>query len=240
MKKIALILLVSSTCLTSCMRRVIIGSGNQVTQARSTAAFDAVDISGAINTTINIQDGATPSVQIAGYQNIVSYIKTDVKDHTLHIYTAEDADLNTNPKATAIITIPNITSLSLSGASDADIHGNMKGDSFRLEVSGASDVHADNISVSNFSTEISGAAKVKINGGNTHSANYQLSGAAKLNAFNLVTDETTVDLSGAGVADVNAQKKLDASVSGAGAIHYKGHPVVTSQTSGIGAVSDAN
>ncbi|MDR3679658.1 MAG: DUF2807 domain-containing protein [Flavipsychrobacter sp.] len=240
MKNVFPVFLVLVLSLSSCMRNVISGSGVQVTDMRSVKSFNAIEIGGAMDVTVNQQDGATPSIQLYGYENLLKYIKTEVKNNTLSVYTVEGTELNTDQKIKVVITLPSMSSLSLSGATDGVIHGIVKGNDFKLEVSGASDVVADNVSVTNFSTEISGAAKVKVNGGTVESANYELSGAAVLNAFNLVTNTTTVELSGTGIANVNAQKTLDAHLSGIGAIRYKGHPAVTSEKSGIGSIADAN
>ncbi len=240
MKNVFPLLLVLVLSLSSCMRNVVSGSGAQVADMRSVKPFAAIEVGGAIDVTVNLQDGATPSVQLYGYENLLKYIKTEVKDNTLNIYTVEGTELNTDQKIKAVITLPSMASLSLSGATYGVIHGNVKGSDFKLEVSGASDVVADNVSVTHFSTEISGAAKVKVSSGAAESANYELSGAAVLNAFNLVTDNTTVELSGTGLANVNAQKTLNAHLSGVGAIRYKGHPAVTSEKSGIGSIADAN
>ena len=59
----------------------------------------------------------------------------------------------------------------------------------------------------------------------------------KLGATNVTA---TVRSLGAGDIQVYAEQKLDAEISGAGSVSYKGHPVVTSQTSGVGGVEDAN
>jgi hypothetical protein len=240
MKKVFLVLLPAVLSLSSCMQKKIRGTGTQVTEPRNVTTFNAADIGGAIDATITIQEGATPSVQLIGYENLVKSIKTEIKDNTLSIHTEPGIELSSDQKVKAIITLPSITGLSLSGATDATIHGVLKGNNFSLELSGASEVLADNISVGSFSTEISGAGKVNINGGSTQIAKYELSGASVVKAFALVTDETSVELSGAGVANVNAQKKLNTHISGVGSIHYKGHPAITSEKSGIGALTDAN
>jgi Putative auto-transporter adhesin, head GIN domain len=54
-------------------------------------------------------------------------------------------------------------------------------------------------------------------------------------------ENTKVDISGAGSAQVFASVKLDAEVSGAGSVTYKGNAVNVSQhVSGVGSVNKVN
>ncbi len=239
MKKIVAILLVSLS-IASCKRNVIIGSGNTTTTTRTVPSFSAVDISAPVDASITIQDGATPSLQLSGYDNLQQNITTEVKDSKLLVYVPKGTQLSTDQKVKITITIPALNDVSLSGATDAELHGAIRCADFKLDISGASTVVIDSLNVEHFSTDISGTCKLNIKAGNTKSATFDMSGAGTIKAFGLTTLKTEANLSGAGTAEVNAQATLDVHVSGVGVIRYKGHPAITSEKSGVGTITDAN
>ena len=188
-----------------------------------------------------MQSGAQPGIQMNGYENILKHITTTVKNNTLYVkcdlgetWTIDCDGLTTQ------ITLPSLTSLTLTGAPDADIHGNVAGGNFKLDISGKANVTIDNINVDTFASDVSGAADITIKGGTVKSAAYEISGAAKVKAFPLQAGETVASISGAGTSEVTAITKLTASISGAGTIKYKGHPSISQDVSGVGTIKDAN
>jgi len=222
----------------SCGTNTIHGEGKKTTDVRSVQGFDAVDVSLASNLKVNVAEGATARVELVGYENILKHIKTDVKNGTLHVeldmqdnWDVDEEDLEVR------IAMPAIRSMSLSGTTDAEVDGVIKGKEFALDMSGAGAVAIDNMQVDNLSVEMSGAAGLKIKGGTARRASLELSGVGGVDAAGLETEETVASLSGAGGAKVWATKKLDASISGAGSIKYKGTPAVNKNVSGIGSIS---
>ncbi len=238
-----------STCLltaaiisfSSCGMNVLKGEGPKTSEARTVGAFDALDVSTSVDLDVTVNEGTTQSVEIKGYANIAKHIKTEVKGGTLHIeYDLDDTWNVDNDDMRIVITVPSLKALSLTGAPDAEIHGNVAGSAFKLDLSGAGEVIIDNINVTDFSADLSGAAQLEIKAGNVKTASYDLSGAGDIKAYGLQTEETTASISGAGNGKVSASKKLDASVSGAGSITYKGNPEVSQHVSGVGSVSSAD
>jgi Putative auto-transporter adhesin, head GIN domain len=226
---------------SSCKQRVLKGEGAKGDDVRSVAAFKAVDVEVTLKANITVQEGAQTSVKLSGYQNVIKHIKTEVKDNTLYIvFDMDDMWTIDGDDVTAEITVPSLEGLSLSGAPDAMLHGNIAGKTFDLDISGASSVGIDNINVDSFSSTISGAAKIDVRGGSVKFADYELSGAGKIKAYPLQTLETDVEISGAAKGEVSASERLVASISGAGAVRYKGHPSVTKDVSGAGEVEEDN
>ncbi len=227
--------------ISSCKRNVLRGEGNKTSSTPSVASFSAVDIDLPIKADITVQNGAQAGIQLNGYGNVIKHIKTTVKNNVLYITSDLDEmwEINCND-VSAAITLPVITALTLTGAPDANMHGNITGADFKLEISGASKVVIDNINVDNFSSEVSGAGDIEVKGGAVRKASYEISGAGKILAFPLQATETTTSISGAGKNEVTALTKLSATISGAGTIKYKGHPSVTQQVSGVGTIADAN
>ena len=226
---------------TSCKTNVLKGEGKKITDAPAVTPFNAVVIDVSLKAVINVQEGASAGVQLNGYENLVKHIKTKVENNTLRIYSdLDDTWTMDSDDVTATITVPSITKLKLTGAPDADIHGNISGSDFKLDISGASTVKMDNVNVDNFSVDVSGAANVEVKGGIVKHAQYEVNGAGDLKAYPLQSNETTVTISGAGTGHVTALQKLTANISGAGTIKYKGHPAISQDVSGAGTIADAN
>jgi putative autotransporter adhesin-like protein len=227
---------------SSCKVNVLKGEGNKITVSPSVSAFSGVDISLPLTSTIKVVDGSQPGVSVYGYENLVKHIHTKIKDNKLYLYSDLDESWTMDYDGMAVtITMPAINSLSLSGASDADVQGNVSGKEFDMELSGASRAVVDNINADLFSTGISGASNITVNGGNVKVAKYEVSGASKIRAFPLQTLETTASISGASHGEVTATQKLSADVSGAGSMKYKGHPAnVNKDVSGAGSMAEVD
>jgi hypothetical protein len=226
---------------TSCKMNVLRGEGNKTTTNPAVNSFNSVSVDIEVNTVINIREGATPSVQIQGYENLLKHIVAEVNNNRLRItHDLDDTWRMESEGVTVTITMPAITNLTLMGAADAEVHGNITGRSFYLDVSGASDVSIDNITVDSFLVDASGATDLEVKGGTVKFAEYDISGAGEVKAYPLQTEETIASISGAGTSHITALQKLTADISGAGAIKYKGHPTITKDISGAGTISDAN
>jgi len=218
----------------------MVGKGKILTQTRAVTSFNTVDIDAPVKSNITINPSAQPSLTLNGYENILNIIKVRVEGNTLHIYTDNFLNLSSDKDVTAEITVPSLAALSISGASDANINGNVTGSDFTLHISGVGKVNMASVNVPNFSAHISGAGDVTIGAGTIGTAVYQLSGTGSVSAFNVETQQCSATVSGAGDIELNVQKSLDAHISGAGSIRYKGHPVISSGVSGVGKLTDAN
>lgn len=227
--------------LISCRMNVMKGEGAKGADDPSVPSFSAVDIHVPLRAVINVEAGSRPSVRLSGYENVLKHIETKVKDGVLLIRSdLDDTWILDCDDVTAQITMPLISGLTLRGAPNADIHGDVTGPRFALDISGAAGVVIDKVDVDDFSAGVSGAANIEVKGGTVRTATYEISGAGKIKAYSLQAGEASATISGAGTSEVTAMQKLSASISGAGSVSYKGHPSVTKEVSGVGTVNDAN
>ncbi len=228
-------------CSTSCRMNVLKGEGKKGSMTAAVPSFNAIDIDISLKAVVNVQDGAAVDVTLSGYENLLKHIKTTVENNTLRIYSDLDQTWNMESEDVTIqITVPTVKELKLTGASEASVHGIVKGGVFNLDISGASGVLIDNIRVDSLNVEVSGAGGLDVNGGVVKHAQYEINGAGHIKAFPLQTDETIASISGAGTGQVTALQKLSVDISGAGTIKYKGHPVLVQDVSGAGSITDAN
>lgn len=225
----------------SCREPVVTGSGSEKTEQRNTSGnFDKIQIEAPVDATIQVTPGATPSYSLSGYANVLPYIRQRVENGTLYIYEQDEVNLHMEHNLKAVITVPSLSMLDISGASDSRITGSVTGAELKVMLSGAGSVTADNIQVSSLDADMSGATDLTINAGSVSKASYDVSGSGDIHAFNLQTNESEVEVSGAGSAEVTASQKLSVDISGAGGVSYKGHPQISQDITGAGSVTDAN
>lgn len=226
--------------LASCMQNIVVGKGDKVTEQRAIQAFTSIEISAPVDAIITMDNGASPTLELNGYKNVFAHIKTEIKGNTLHIFTDKNVRIDNDRGVDILIRMPQLSGISISGASDVEVKNTITGDEFSLTVSGAGDIDIDDVNVKRFVTDLSGAGDLTIKKGTAEQANYQLSGAGDIDAYSLVAKNVIASVSGVGDIKLNATESLDASVSGAGSIDYKGHPVVKSDKSGVGSIEDTN
>lgn len=188
------------------------GSGNIKTEKRDVSDFSSVKAGGAI--TIEVTAQKEFSVEVEADDNLLEYVKTEVKGDTLKIYT--EGRISTRNPIRVRIAMPNIESFDVSGASSGTLT-NIKNETLTIDASGAS--------------------KIKVEG-EAKELNVDLSGASRLDAENLRAENVTVDASGASSATVVASNEINADASGASKIRYIGEPKnVRKNSSGASSVS---
>ncbi len=196
---------------SACHFHGVKGNGNYKTEKRNIEDFSEIELSGAFDVNLTIDDKTT--LEIKGDENLLKYIKTEVDGNTLSISTKKD--LRPKNKIVINITTPELNAISVSGANDLVVK-NLKNEEFFVNLSGAGSVNVE---------------------GETDELQVEISGAANLYAKELIANKVSVNISGASDAEVYAKESLDANVSGVGNITYYGNPSkVTPQISGVGSI----
>ena len=174
------------------------GSGNVQNEKRSVAEFNAIEVGGVFDVEVVAQKEF--SVEIEADDNLLQYIRTEVRGGTLEIST--DKRISPRGAIRVRISAPDIERLQSSGASKLSL-SNVKNDSLKVEASGASKLKVD---------------------GETRNLEIELSGASKIEAESLKAENVNVDGSGASCASVNVSGDLKADLSGASKVTYTGNP----------------
>jgi Putative auto-transporter adhesin, head GIN domain len=187
------------------------GSGNVQTEKRNLTDFNAIEVSGAVEVEVVAQKDF--SVEVEADDNLLQFIKTEVRGDTLKIST--EKRFSTRSPIRVRISAPDIEDLEVSGASKVSL-ANVKNDSLRVDSSGASKIKVD---------------------GETKNLVVELSGATRLDAENLKTENATIDASGASNATVFVSGDLKTDLSGASNVTYSGNPKnLEKKTSGASSV----
>lgn len=209
--------LVSVFCCTACnflQTDEIVGSGTLKKESRPAAdGFSRVKITGAL--TLQAKCGASStSIEVLADDNILPILITDVHGDTLEVRTTESY----RPRNPVVVSVkmPALAQLIVSGACGAEVDGLDEGD-LEITVEGASSLRAT---------------------GKLDTLRGEVSGAARLDAEALECKTVKLDVSGAAKGHVWATELIDADVSGAAKLTYKGKPKsANTKTSGVGSVT---
>lgn len=140
------------------------------------------------------------------------------------------------PKAT--ITMPVLKGLSISGATRVTVSGFKSSEDFRMELSGASRITGD-LGVGNARLVLSGASRADLSG-SAGNLTADISGASRIEMGGFEVRDASLVMSGASRMTVNVDSRLNAELSGASRLHYKGEPTMGDiRTSGASSIDKA-
>ena len=213
--------------------QTVTGSGNVVTLEQPNQGFSRVEFSHAFEA--DVTQGESYSVVITIDDNLEQYLQVSQSGDTLKIGFQPGLLSLRNATMRARVTMPELTAVIGSGATQIRIDGFESGKDLRVEVSGASTLRG-NIDAGNLNAEVSGASRLEL-AGRGQDGRINVSGASQANLASFAMQDVQVEASGASRAEVNASGRLDAEASGASMVHYSGNPTMGRiQTSGAGNV----
>ena len=111
----------------------------------------------------------------------------------------------------------------------------LRTEALRIAASGGANLTIDDLQATTLRVDGSGALKADI-AGRVEDEHVSISGAVDYRAERLRATNATVSVSGVANVVVHAERKLRASISGAGLIEYLGAPEVVENVSGMGRV----
>ncbi len=208
------------------------GSGKPVTKSMDLTGFSAVDASSAFQ--VQITQGESFSVSVTADDNL--WDRVDVrKDGDTLILGLKQPGSYRNIHLSAKVTMPSLSKLTLSGASNGTVSGFKSSSGLTVGVSGASKLSGD-VQAGNASFTASGASTVDLSG-SADSLTIDGSGASTANLPNFAVNKANVTLSGASKASINVKSNLDYDLSGASRLSFTGSPTIGKMnTSGASSV----
>ena len=139
---------------------------NLIREVRELESFNAIDAAGAVKLEVYVGEPQAVNVRYAQY----GAVTTEVVDGVLKICGVD------NHRGKAVISVPSLEAINLTGASRAEVHGIT--DELRANISGASKLDADDLWVKTMHITVSGARKAELNV--TDSLWAQANGASKI------------------------------------------------------------
>lgn len=196
------------------------GNGKVVSDKRTTAEYESIEISGFYD--VYLVSGKEGNITIEAEENLLPYIKVEVVENVLKIYTEKNKNLQTNKNVDITIPFEQISAVSLSGSGDISTKDPIVVPSFKTKLSGSGDLNLE-IKSTDLEVGLSGSGDVVLMGKADNFIS-KISGSGDINAIDLVTKKADVSISGSGDMKVNCTENLYARVSGSGDIEYKGNP----------------
>lgn len=189
------------------------GSGDAETEVREVDSFDRIKIDGSTDVFVTV--GEEQSVSVTTDDNLLEYIETRVRGrHTLLV--TSRGSYRSRCGVRVDVTVPELTSVRISGSGDADIEG-LNGGMFEIDISGSGDVIVE---------------------GRVDEVEINIEGSGDVDARDLIATDAYVRIAGSGDVDVYAAESFDGNVYGSGDIDFYGRPEhVSRHVSGSGDIS---
>lgn len=197
------------------------GSGTVVTEEYDFTDFDEVSLGYAFDGTIT--QGDTYSVIVRIDDNLVDKLVVEQNGNRLNIGLEPNSLVN-QATMEVDITLPDLTWLEASGASQAQLTGLTTDGDFTAHASGASRIHGD-IAAGDLDLEASGASTIAL-AGTAADVRAGASGASTIDLEELTAANADANASGASNITVNTGGTLNADASGASNVHYLGNPTL--------------
>jgi hypothetical protein len=210
----------------------VTGSGNLVTKQYPFTNFTGVSAGSVFDVTV--KPGATPGVSVTVDDNLVEYLDVNTSGDRLNLHLKSNTNIR-NGTLKAVVTMPELTSLDLSGASKGHVQGCRSAKALDIDMSGASHLEGD-LESGDMHMGLSGASHANLKG-TAGNLRLNVSGASHADLEGLQIKDANVDADGASHATVRPSGRLQARASGASNVRYAGQPAnVDKQTSGASSV----
>ena len=209
------------------------GSGRVVTEELVMTGFDRVEVGNSFEVTIS--RAGLYDIIVEADDNLIRYLDVRKSAETLSIRLQSGISIR-NATLKVQVTLPELRSVSFSGASRGRIQGFDTGQ-FGATLSGASYLSGD-IVTGDTEISLSGASAVELTGTGP-SLSLKASGASKADLEQFKVNTAAISLSGASAAGVTVLDVLEpVSLSGASRLTYAGNLVVRKlHTSGASTVN---
>ncbi len=209
-------------------------TSSAITQEKNLGEFSRIRIGGTVS--VLLVKAESCSVKLEGDADDTAKVKTVVENGRLLI--TSKGTIKSSDKLKITVSLKELTELELSGATELKTTGEFPVNFLRIQSSGAGDANLE-LNANRIHTEVSGAGNLNLSGKAVY-LDSKISGAGELKAYQLICDSVNAAVSGSGFAKVNATKWIQANVSGAGNVIYKGEPTDRNvEISGAGSVRQA-
>jgi hypothetical protein len=216
---IVIVLLLAGCCAVP-FGTQLVASGPLVTKDYDLGNFTAVNAGSAFQVEITRSDKYSVSVTVN--QSLVERLDVRVSGNTLHLSLKPGYGITGAATMRAKVTMPELTGLDVSGASQTNVTGFNSDKSLKTQVSGASSLRGG-LTCGDASFNVSGASKVNLDG-SAQDLKVEASGASTVDLSNFASQNTVVNASGASKVVVAPSGSLDVEASGASTVRYTSEP----------------
>jgi len=150
---------------------------SQKTETRQVSGFTGINASSVFN--ITIAKGNTESLVIEADNNVMPYVRSEVKDGVLNLYLSNDKQQVNIKTLKATIVMKDLNKVTLSGVCNLTAKDLFTPEKFKADCSGVSNMDV-NLNTGQLSIEASGASTVTIKANVTGDAGLDVSGTSAI------------------------------------------------------------
>ncbi len=227
-----LMIAIFSIILSSCTKDNISGSGNVVTETRSTGPFTDVEISGPFE--LHLVQEQNASIAIKAEDNIVGVIETGMRSNTLFVRIKNRVNIRHHQPIRIYVHNPIFQRIKFNGSGSLDNQDTIHTTLFKYELNGSANAVLT-LDATNLSTTINGSGNINMRGF-AGTLNSDINGSGNVSAMNLEVQSANVTIRGSGEHALYVRKNLDAKIYGSGNIFYTGEARVVSEVKGSGKI----
>lgn len=205
-------------------------------EVRNVGKFSAISVSNGIK--VNFTQGSPQKVQVQTDSGKENYIKTEVENGILRIYTQAPKGKGISIKNAVVnVTAPSLNNIILNSAavfiatnvinsdvfsveiySAARLKGSFKTNTMNIDATSGSNTKMD-VTAKTLNLEATSAAEIELNG-KADLVNFDVSSAATVNAENLASKKAIVDASSTANLKVNVSEIIDGDISSGASVRY--------------------
>jgi hypothetical protein len=191
-------------------------------------AFDELEL--AVPADVEIVIGDRDHARVEAERKVVDSIAFRNRGNRLQVVVARS--IQTTEPIRIRITCRRLVALAAHAATDASLAG-LAADRFSLVAADSASIRLSHLNLSTFEADITGSASVDA-AGKARSQVIRIAGAGSYDAGDLESAAVTVTASGSSDVVVDSRISLDAVVSGAATVQYRGNPTVNQSVAEAG------
>jgi len=204
---------------------------SQKRETRPVSGFTGIDASSVFD--ITVTKGGTESLSIEADDEVMPYVRSEVRNGVLHLYLDNDQRIKNIKVLRASVVMRNLDKVTLSGACKLIANDLFTPDRFKSDCSGASNMTV-NLNTNQLSIETSGASKTLIKANVSGNTNMDTSGASKTQA-ELRASGVTIDCSGVSSIELTGSaNNITMDVSGVSKVKAENFTVKTANIESSG------
>jgi len=217
------------------------GSGHITREDRDVSGFAGVEVSNQGD--LKIELGDKEKLVIEAEDNLLEYIKAEVRDGVLKIGTSPNVGFRNTRPIRYYLTAKSLDYLAVSSSGNIEAPA-LKADKFTVRVSSSGDIDIDALEAEEISVEISSSGNARVDTLNADGLSLDISSSGDFNigTGRIKTQDVTISSSGnydgssveserveaslssSGNAEVWVTEYLDVRLSSSGDLYYKGDP----------------
>jgi hypothetical protein len=232
MKKFQIIsLLMICLALSACSFVQVRGSGTIATDQREIANVTGVTLATVGDLTVELGD--EEALRIEAEDNLLPYIRSEVKDGMLTIEVRSISDFQPTKPIRYFLTVKELDTII--NSSQGSIHApQLRAKNFSAQVSSAGNVNVQGLDAETLDIALNSTGNLVIGGGEVETQEITLNSGGSYQAGDLRSRAARVEINSLGEMTIWVMDLLDAHLTSSGSLSYYGDPKVTSEVTSLG------